>query len=50
MAIFLDGKMFPMVVVSSQLRAKRFLGDEYGERAGTDSVSPFIDGARPGHL
>ena len=28
----------------------RLRGDEYGERAGTDSVSPFIDGARPGHL
>ena len=27
----------------------RLRGDEYGERASTDSVSPFIDGTRPGH-
>ena len=57
-AIFLDGKMFAdaMMVVALGITLtgeKRFLGfveTEYGERAGTDSVSPFIDGARPGHL
>ena len=25
-------------------------GDEYGKRGGADTVSPFIDGARPEHL
>ena len=58
MVIFLDGKAFAdaMMVVALGITIsgeKRFLGfveTEYGERAGTDSVSPFIDGAGPGHL
>ena len=57
-AIFLDGKMFgrrhdgcgPGHHNYGRQTLLRLRGDEYGERAGTDSVSPFIDGARPGHL
>ena len=57
-AIFLDGKAFAdaMMVVARRHHAfgrkalLRLRGDGHGERAGTDSVSPFIDGAGPGHL
>ena len=49
-AIFLDGKMFAdatMVVALGHNYGRQTLlrlrGDEYGERAGTDSVSPFIE-------